>query len=65
MPFTDIHSINVNLRNMVMALKELSIKSDFRTTIEFLITILEMEEFCHNDYDIGERLSTIKYMVKV
>lgn len=38
---------------MVMALKELSIKSDFRTTIEFLITILEMEEFCHNDYDTG------------
>ena len=43
-----------------MALKELSIKSDFRTTIEFLITILEMEEFCHNDYDTGmcaERIS--------
>ena len=39
-----------------MALKELSIKSDFRTTIEFLITILEMEEFCHNDYDIGKSL---------
>ena len=36
-----------------MALKELSIKSDFRTTIEFLITILEMDEFCHNDYDTG------------
>ena len=38
---------------MVMALKELSIKSDFRTTIEFLITILETGEFCHNDYDTG------------
>ena len=38
-----------------MALKELSIKSDFRTTIEFLITILEMDEFCHNDYDTGQR----------
>lgn len=39
--------------NMVMALKELSIKSDFRTTVEFLITILETEEFRQNDYDTG------------
>ena len=40
-----------SLSNMVMALKELTVKSDFRTTIEFLITILEMEEFCNNNYD--------------
>ena len=43
-----------------MALKELSIKSDFRTTIEFLITILEMDEFCHNDYDTGSFVQTLQ-----
>lgn len=32
-------------RNLVVALKELSIRGDFRTTVEYLITLLETECF--------------------
>ena len=32
-------------RNLVIALKELSIRGDFRTTVEYLITLLETETF--------------------
>ena len=32
-------------KSMVMALKELSIRSDFRTTIEYLVTLLEYDAF--------------------
>lgn len=32
-------------RNLVIALKELSIRGDFRTTVEYLITLLETEKF--------------------
>lgn len=32
-------------RNLVIALKELSIRGDFRTTVEYLITLLETEAF--------------------
>jgi len=32
-------------RNLVIALKELSIRGDFRTTVEYLITLLETESF--------------------
>lgn len=35
-------------RNMVMALKEMSIRGDFRTTVEYLVKLLEMEAFCSN-----------------
>ncbi|MDG4869995.1 hypothetical protein P8631_18565, partial [Guyparkeria sp. 1SP6A2] len=31
-----------------MALKELSIRSDFRTTIEYLVTLLEYDAFVRN-----------------
>lgn len=33
---------------MVLALKELSIRGDFRTTVEYLITLLEKDEFHKN-----------------
>eukprot|EP00462_Mataza_sp_D1_P008469 CAMPEP_0175150646 /NCGR_PEP_ID=MMETSP0087-20121206/18007_1 /TAXON_ID=136419 /ORGANISM="Unknown Unknown, Strain D1" /LENGTH=2299 /DNA_ID=CAMNT_0016436657 /DNA_START=64 /DNA_END=6963 /DNA_ORIENTATION=+ len=36
-------------RNMVLALKELSIRGDIRTTVEYLRTILEHKEFVANE----------------
>ncbi|KAM9195093.1 acetyl-CoA carboxylase 2 isoform 2-T2 [Dugong dugon] len=39
------------ISNMVMALKELSIRGDFRTTVEYLINLLETESFQNNDID--------------
>ena len=38
---------------MVVALKELSIRGDFRTTVEYLIKLLETECFRDNDIDTG------------
>uniref|UniRef100_A0A1X7VP53 Uncharacterized protein n=1 Tax=Amphimedon queenslandica TaxID=400682 RepID=A0A1X7VP53_AMPQE len=38
-------------RNMVLALKELSIRGDFRTTIEYLVTLLETHTFHTNSID--------------
>lgn len=37
--------------NLVIALKELSIRGDFRTTVEYLITLLETESFQTNCID--------------
>ncbi|XP_064618157.1 acetyl-CoA carboxylase-like isoform X2 [Liolophura sinensis] len=39
--------------NMVVALKELSIRGDFRTTDEYLIKLLETEKFQMNHIDTG------------
>ena len=39
--------------NMVLALKELSIRGDFRTTVEYLIKLLETEKFLKNNVDTG------------
>ncbi|KAI1309415.1 Acetyl-CoA carboxylase [Halotydeus destructor] len=39
--------------NLVVALKELSIRGDFRTTVEYLITLLETEAFQTNRFDTG------------
>lgn len=36
---------------MVVALKELSIRGDFRTTVEYLIKLLETESFQNNEID--------------
>ena len=36
---------------MVLALKELSIRGDFRTTVEYLITLLETDRFHSNNID--------------
>jgi biotin carboxylase len=37
--------------NMVLALKELSIRGDFRTTVEYLIGLLQNPDFVDNDFD--------------
>lgn len=37
--------------NLVIALKELSIRGDFRTTVEYLITLLETKPFQDNEID--------------
>ncbi|XP_068461041.1 acetyl-CoA carboxylase isoform X2 [Clinocottus analis] len=39
------------ISNMVVAMKELSIRGDFRTTVEYLIKLLETENFRNNDID--------------
>uniref|UniRef100_A0A8C0ALK5 Acetyl-CoA carboxylase 1 n=1 Tax=Bos mutus grunniens TaxID=30521 RepID=A0A8C0ALK5_BOSMU len=39
------------ISNMVVALKELSIRGDFRTTVEYLTNLLETENFQNNDID--------------
>ncbi|KAI5088493.1 acetyl-CoA carboxylase 2 isoform X3 [Silurus meridionalis] len=41
------------ISNMVVAMKELSIRGDFRTTVEYLIRLLETESFRNNDIDTG------------
>ena len=38
---------------MVIALKELSIRGDFRTTVEYLTNLLETENFMNNKIDTG------------
>ncbi|KAG1687910.1 Acetyl-CoA carboxylase [Nymphon striatum] len=39
--------------NLVIAMKELSIRGDFRTTVEYLITLLEHDNFQNNLIDTG------------
>ncbi|XP_026475191.1 acetyl-CoA carboxylase isoform X2 [Ctenocephalides felis] len=53
--------------NLVIALKELSIRGDFRTTVEYLITLLEAKSFVDNSIDtawldalIAERVQSEK-----
>lgn len=50
---------------MVVALKELSIRGDFRTTVEYLIKLLETESFQQNRIDTGwlDRLIAEKVQV--
>lgn len=54
-------------RNMVVALKELSIRGDFRTTVEYLIKLLETESFQLNRIDTGwlDRLIAEKVQVGI
>lgn len=54
-----------SFRNMVVALKELSIRGDFRTTVEYLIKLLETESFQQNRIDTGwlDRLIAEKVQV--
>lgn len=40
-------------KNLVIALRELSIRGDFRTTVEFLIKLLETEIYIENKFTTG------------
>ncbi|RKO91753.1 acetyl-CoA carboxylase [Blyttiomyces helicus] len=40
-------------KNLVMALKELSIRGDFRTTVEYLVRLLETEDYVANAVTTG------------
>ncbi|KAJ3190595.1 acetyl-coenzyme-A carboxylase [Irineochytrium annulatum] len=40
-------------KNLIIALKELSIRGDFRTTVEYLIKLLEAEEYVNNTITTG------------
>ena len=44
---------NESRKNMVVALKELSIRGDFRTTVEYLIRLLELQAFQENTITTG------------
>lgn len=50
---------------MVLALKELSIRGDFRTTIEYLVTLLETSSFHDNKIDTAWLDKLIAENVKV
>lgn len=52
---------------MVVALKELSIREDFQTTVEYLIKLLETESFQQNRIDTGwlDRLIAEKVQVQL
>lgn len=43
----------ISRKHMVVALKELSIRGDFRTTVEYLIKLLETEDFEENTITTG------------
>lgn len=38
-------------KNMIMALKELRIRGEFRTTVEYLVDLLEKKDFSSNKFD--------------
>ena len=50
---------------MVYALKEVSIRGDFRTTLEYLITLMETGDFEANQFDTGWLDKLIADKVKV
>ena len=49
----------------MVALKELSIRGDFRTTVEYLTKLLETESFQNNGCDTGWLDSLISEKVQV
>ena len=52
-------------RNMVLALKELSIRGDFRTTVQFLVRVMESDVFLKNRIDTAWLDNLIAENVKV
>eukprot|EP00794_Sanderia_malayensis_P012741 gene12741-14046_t len=52
-------------KNMVLALKELSIRGDFRTTVQYLIQVLESDVFLKNRVDTAWLDNLIAENVKV
>ena len=59
-------------QNMVVSLKELSIRGDFRTIVEYLIMLLEKPDFEHNQFTTGwldglikDRVSSDKPVLQV
>ena len=49
-----LNSFSLQAReNLVVALKELSIRGDFRTIVEHLIMLLEKQEFIKNSMNTG------------
>ena len=65
LPNCPLYAVFFLPRNMVYALKELSIRGDFRTTVEFLITLLETVDFDANHFDTGWLDKLIADKVKV
>ena len=47
-------------RNMVLALKELSIRGDISTTVDYISKLIELDDFIANDIDTGWLDSIIK-----
>lgn len=53
------------IRNMVVALQKLSIRADFRTTVEYLIKLMEADDFCNNEISTSWLDALIAKKVKV
>lgn len=51
-------------RNMVLALKELSIRGDISTTVDYISKLIELEDFVSNNIDTGWLDSIIKENVE-
>nr|BAA11238.1 acetyl-coenzyme A carboxylase [Schizosaccharomyces pombe] len=51
--FSFTESRESSRKSMVVALKELSIRGDFRTTVEYLVRLLETKEFSENEFTTG------------
>lgn len=62
---TLVYLILFYFRNLVVALKELSIRGDFRTTVEYLITLLETKDFQRNSINTSWLDHLIAEKVKV
>ncbi|KAJ3357332.1 acetyl-coenzyme-A carboxylase [Allomyces javanicus] len=58
------HDRQSSRRNMIMALKELRIRGDFRTTVEYLIKLLETADFASNDFSTAWLDSLIEQNVQ-
>lgn len=50
---------------MVVALQKLSIRADFRTTVEYLIKLMEADDFCNNEISTSWLDALIAKKVKV
>lgn len=57
--------MNSIFSHMVLALKELSIRGDFRTTVEYLVNLLEDKSFRENQFDTAWLDKLIMEKVKV
>ena len=51
-------------RNMVLALKELSIRGDISTTVAYISKLIELDDFVHNNIDTGWLDALIKENVE-
>jgi biotin carboxylase len=49
-------SILLPIQVMIVALKELSIRGDIRTTVEYIVKMLQSDDFVQNRFDTQKAL---------